>query len=248
MDEKNTETDEFMVCDTLLFKAIFLLVVLVGLLVGCGDATDDSDTPPTPPEQNSAEQETSWSELPSIHDLWSTDLEREQRSPALTLHDAVREGDRTIAERILQMGANVDAVEDSGTPLHFAILEGDTEMVRLLLDCGADATIAYPTQGHFIYTAKPLHLAVRMGDAEMADLLIAYGSPVDVRDSNGGTPLRIAASRGFYNVARLLIACGADVNAACNLGYTPLDMPQAFDMDEVTKLLLAHGAVSGERE
>ena len=60
------------------------------------------------------------------------------------LHEMARKGALANARRLLDHGADVDAIDDEfrSTPLGFAVRWGQRDMVRLLLDRGADRQLA----------------------------------------------------------------------------------------------------------
>ena len=60
---------------------------------------------------------------------------------------------------------------------------------------------------------EELHRAARAGDLKQVEALIAKGTPVNGRDSLGGTPLHDAAWAGEAEIVECLIRAGADVNA-----------------------------------
>ncbi|HEV8059089.1 MAG TPA: ankyrin repeat domain-containing protein, partial [Gemmataceae bacterium] len=55
------------------------------------------------------------------------------------LFDAIRDGDRTQVQQLLQDGANVNARDEAGdTALMRAALDADVEMMRVLVESGAE--------------------------------------------------------------------------------------------------------------
>ena len=90
---------------------------------------------------------------------------------------------------------------------------------------------------------EELHRAARAGDLKQVQSLIASGTPVNARDSLGGTALHDAAWAGEAEVVEYLIRSGADVNARHSEGQsTPLDYAVLMNRFEVVGVLLAHGA------
>jgi ankyrin repeat protein len=83
-------------------------------------------------------------------------------------------------EKLLQAGANIDAVGDLGLrPLHYAVLGGSLEAVRLLLSKGADV------RAENGYGETPAQMAHVLADADIENLLLdersgqsAYGFDV----------------------------------------------------------------------
>jgi ankyrin repeat protein len=84
------------------------------------------------------------------------------------LHYAAENGDTAAAERWIDNGADVNAVDvrESTTALGYAARKGHAEMVRLLLDKGADP--AAPADREW---ARPAVYAELEGNRDVADLL-----------------------------------------------------------------------------
>src|SRR5271170_4743872 len=93
---------------------------------------------------------------------------------------------------------------------------------------------------------EELHRAARSGDLKQVELLIEGGTPVNGRDSLGGTALHDAAWAGEVEIVDYLIRAGADVNARHSEGQsTPLDYAVLMNRFEVVEILLTHGAKVG---
>ncbi len=168
-----------------------------------------------------------------------------------------------IAQFLIDNGAEVNARDETGTPLHGAAERGNTDMVELLIANGAKvnkwaetritplhiASNAEITQilidnGADIHAMSdggtPLHTA---DNAEVAKVLIKSGADVNARNYYSGfTPLYVALRNGEINIAELLIKNGADVNATEDHGITPLHVAISRDMRGMIELLLANGA------
>lgn len=117
------------------------------------------------------------------------------------LHLAAFFGFPPIAERLLQAGADVNAVARNAMalqPLHSAAAAGQAAIVRLLLERGA-AVNARQAGGYV-----PLHAAANLGDAEMARLLLERGADAALANDDGKTALDLALAGGHAPVAALL--------------------------------------------
>lgn len=91
-------------------------------------------------------------------------------------------------------------------------------------------------------SVEELHRAARSGDLKQVESLIEHGTPVNARDSLGGTALHDAAWAGEAEIVEYLIRAGADVNARHSEGQsTPLDYAVLMNRFEVVEILLDHG-------
>jgi ankyrin repeat protein len=141
------------------------------------------------------------------------------------------------AKRLLDAGADVNAVSLVGTTPLFPAVTTSADTTRLLLDRGADPDARARTG------ATPI-LFTR--GAEVIALLLARGADARARSKTGESSLMEAAIRGDVRGAKLLLENGVDVNGADHRGYTALMLAAQYDRDsvELVRLLLDHGAAA----
>jgi ankyrin repeat protein len=123
------------------------------------------------------------------------------------LHHAARSGNATLAELLIEKGANVEAKTRLGDyrPLHVASGSGRSAVVAILLAAGAEVN-ALTTTG-----AAPLHFAAASGSADTVAALLGAGADVDVREPVWGqTPLMFAAAAGRTEAIEALLEKGAN--------------------------------------
>jgi ankyrin repeat protein len=121
------------------------------------------------------------------------------------LHLAAFFGNRDLALKLIERGAEVDARSTNAmknTPLHAAAAGGKIELVRLLLEEGANVNA---TQ-HGGWTA--LHAAAQSGNAPMLELLLAHGADLKARAENNQSALDLALMKGHQEIATLLDQLG----------------------------------------
>ncbi|KAF4180178.1 hypothetical protein CNMCM8927_005287 [Aspergillus lentulus] len=119
-----------------------------------------------------------------------------------TLHAAALGQNEAVARRLIELGADVNAVDKNGaSPLTYA----------------ADNPTGTPA-------ASPLHRAAYRGNIEAIKLLLAYGADVAARSSYNFLPWHHAAERGHYEAVVLLVEGGGDVYARTIIGWRPLDI------------------------
>ena len=141
---------------------------------------------------------------------------REAAEKGALLLEAVRQGKKDDAARLLEEGAYLNARDNWGaTPLHEAAARGHTAIVELLIARSADVNVRKTHDG-----ATPLHEAVWDGHKAVVELLVAKGADVNARDTAyGQTPLHNASMNA--DIFEFLVAHGADVNAQDVFGKTP---------------------------
>lgn len=115
-----------------------------------------------------------------------------------SLHLAAWEGNLELVARLLDRGADVNALDRNGeTALHGAAAWGDTRMVRLLIERGA--RVNHPG-------VSPLHWAAKYGNLEVLRLLLDAGADAFSRTEFGQTPEDLARVAGHRDAADLLRA------------------------------------------
>lgn len=138
----------------------------------------------------------------------------------------------TIANLLLENGADINAKSSEGTPLYEAAAKGKIDIVKLLVEKGADINIASDRM-------TALHIAAYRGKFDVLKLLVQEGGDVNLKTEDGKTVLYEAIRGGHSNIVKWLIDRGADVQA-CDpsiVRYAVL----GCDLDTV-KLLMDKGA------
>jgi ankyrin repeat protein len=143
----------------------------------------------------------------------------------------------TIAKHLIEMGANINAVDDKKeTPIFLAVKINNVALVKLLLEKGANIDIQNDTQ-HSI-----MHYAAENPDpgAEILKLLIRYSHNDAVNSINETeqTPLHLAAEAGNKYAAKLLVENGADKDAVDNNGDTPIAVADEFEHIDVMDVII----------
>jgi uncharacterized protein len=163
------------------------------------------------------------------------------------LHDAARAGDGALIQKLLDGGASINELDETGeTPLLSAALAGQTATVDLLLERQADPK-ARNDRGMTV-----LHAAAFAGDDNAVAEFLGGGSTdaaIDLNDQEnkfGVTPLIVAAEENHPGVVAYLILAGADLEIKERHGYTALSRAGYQGHNEVIALLLKAGATCQE--
>jgi ankyrin repeat protein len=196
----------------------------------------------------------------------------DQSNPEKTspLHEAVRSGNISLIDFLLEQGARINAENNEGTPFYWAACFGEMNVADHLLQKGADPTIPGKGGSPLILTAtfgrdlifekilkkhprqindmdprtgeNPLHAAIRNGNYKFFSLLVSHGADIHARDKNGDMPIHLAAHQGNVDIAKSLILRGADVNRQNDEGATPLLLATKVNNPAMVKCLLQKGA------
>lgn len=140
--------------------------------------------------------------------------------------------------RLLQQGADIDAVRDGLTPLLWAINQEDLELVAFLVTNGANLN----KRGS--YGNTPLHEASLNTSEEklkVVEMLVVAGVNVNAQNELGQTPLHFHQSNepGMYRrLAELLLRGGAQLHHADIKGNEPFDRLEGDIKDELITLAL----------
>jgi uncharacterized protein len=134
------------------------------------------------------------------------------------LHAAVAAKDRSVVARLIEGGADVNAVDRNGrTPLMIAAYMRDQKGLRALVQAGGDLN-ALDHQQYDVITISSV-----IDDAQMVELAISLGADAKLITSPyEGTALIAAAHLGHAAVVRALIAGGAPLDHVNNLQWTAL--------------------------
>lgn len=148
------------------------------------------------------------------------------RNGLTPLHYAAMSGHEAICEYLLQMGADVDAVDRAfgWTPLHCAADNGHAKAVRRLF-----AHKAAVEARDEILKWTPLHFAEMNGNEEVARLLRENKASQHAKDNNGWTP---------EYFAKIRLSTTSVVGKTSKLSWT---LPHLLAIDgrrEVTRLFL----------
>jgi hypothetical protein len=162
------------------------------------------------------------------------------------LRSAAWNGDATMVQALLSMGAKVDLEEGSefgglmpsGTALAVAAVTGRTKICQSLLSAGADVN---KKNGHGM---TPLLLALARGDIQCVPIILEHGADVNSHDTQGETPLMLLAQFDtdtndptIHHVLDELLAKGGDVMAKDVKGQTPEDWALLYHRKELAERL-----------
>lgn len=143
-----------------------------------------------------------------------------------------------LMQQLLQRGANVNRVDESGeTLLMDAASRNLNESVQILLNAGAEIEARAEATGN-----SALIFAALEGYINIVQILLDRNADIDARNNNGESALMLAAARGRPDVVRLLLQRGADISVKDKFENTALHNAEKHGGPEVTQLLRSAGA------
>jgi ankyrin repeat protein len=191
---------------------------------------------------------------------------------SLSLREAVRAGDRELADLLLCATVKPDPRDEVGRiPLMLALHGGRPNLAEDLIASGADlrrrdpkgdSVLGYagkagePSEGGRVVVEavkmgrptgwQPVHLALQRGDVTALRTLLAHGANPNGKGANGRPAMDLAlALESTPDEMAALLKAGADPDARGPDGRNAIDILLARRDFASAKLLLAHGAEPG---
>ena len=150
------------------------------------------------------------------------------------LHNACVTGNTATAERLLEMGAFIEAATDKGqTPLHLAIYNGSLPTVKALLARGASTNAVTRFE-----LSTPLHYACEGGRREILLALLGAGANPNALNKMERSPLHIAALAGRADMGAALIRDGARIDLKDAHGWNPRQLAELRAHREFAELIV----------
>ena len=212
-------------------------------------------------------------DINALEKIAKGDLNKKNAQGDTPLILAAKLGRTSIAQKLIALGAEVDAEDASGRTALFLASAAENEpiVVDLILG-GADVNAQDPEGNTPLHTAakrgllsiariltdnaagieaansqglRPLHLATIYGRPFLILLFALFGVSINAQDAKGNTPLHYAAQEGMSDIAEILIRLRADTNATNTSRSTPLHTAALFGSPLVALRLLEGGADIG---
>ena len=140
------------------------------------------------------------------------------------LYDAAVKGDFESVRRYIDMGANINSVDNSGSTIIYRIsllknLSMDQmNCLNYLLLKGADAN----KENYNGYTPLTAHFSSNLFNKEFLDRLLQNNAEINSPDFDGDTPLHFAVMNNNLEAVEYLLENGANTNVKNKDGITPL--------------------------
>ncbi len=150
---------------------------------------------------------------------------------------ALEQRDYDLADRLLDLGADINLEREPGQPwLVHAIESEQPELQTFLIDRGIDVN-AKGTQPH-----PPLAMAAARNDLPLMESLTSKGADISINGTKGKTLLLEAIFADQREEIAFLLEKGVDTNAKGSHDHPPLAVAAANDDLPLMTDLQAHGA------
>lgn len=170
------------------------------------------------------------------------DVNAPSESHGAALKVAASGGHYRIVQRLIEHGADVNAVYNDSTALlsaargnFYPFETGHLPVVQLLIDNGADVN---QRAGQWM----ALQMAAENGRYDIVQELIENGADVNAVYGLRGTGLCAAALSGHRNVVQLLIENGADINLRDSKIWTALHTAVRWNYQGIVQTLIVKAA------
>ena len=162
--------------------------------------------------------------------------EGDQFQETTELFTAARRGCETEAQKLLNLGAAIDARDREGaTALARAAEAGKLKLVNLLLSRGANVN------ARAVNGSTPLFYATQEDRANIVGVLLERGADPNLTGRSGLSPLEAAAYNDSPNIAKLLLQHGAKPDAPDENGKGAMIYAAGRGNTPVVALLLDAG-------
>lgn len=152
------------------------------------------------------------------------------------LLDAAEKGCVSVAEKLIEQGASVEARNRfANMALHQAAQGGHVAVIRLLLDKGASINQTN------LAGSTPLLKAVNNNKSKAVETLLAAGASQEAVGGKGVTPLGAAAYNGNDRIVKLLLKHGAKPEQADGTGKGPVIYAAAKGFASIVQVLFDAG-------
>lgn len=164
------------------------------------------------------------------------------RTFSRALHEASRNGHKTIVQILVEAGVDVDTRNLHSTPLIIASRRRQIETMKVLLEAGADVNTSH------IFYGTPLSSASNKGLEEIVKILLEKGADINAQDRHSKTALHTALEERHLHIVNILLQKGADGLIKDDLGRSPLYYAIIQDEAEIFDRLFTKNSQVNSRD
>ena len=149
------------------------------------------------------------------------------------LHFAVRNGNIKLLKLLKQLGANLEAVTNTGKNImHIASGSNQPSMLLYLFLYEAQDISSVDENG-----STPLHWACYYSAEESVNYLLDLKVDINAQDKEKFTPLHLAVNNNAINIVKLLLQKGADKKILNNYNELPIDIARKKNYVKIYDIL-----------
>ncbi len=150
---------------------------------------------------------------------------------------ASRNGYFKTTKKLLEMNADIEAINDGKTVIFYPVTFGHKNIVSLFIANNANIHAISMSDNE-----STLMCAARKGETEIIELLLDNNLDIEARDKDGKTALIYAIESNQLEAVKLLISRGADIEARDNQGKTALMYAAENNRFDIMHELIKQGA------
>ncbi|GFG36261.1 hypothetical protein Cfor_08873 [Coptotermes formosanus] len=155
------------------------------------------------------------------------------------LHLASGAGQLEVCRLLLELGADIDATDDSGQkPIHAAAMNNYAEVAQLFLQQHPSLVMACTKDGN-----SCAHIAAMQGSIRVIEELMKFDRQGVISARNRiteATPLQLAAEGGHAEVVKALVRAGASCTDENKAGFTALHLAAQHGHGQVLEVMRSY--------
>ena len=148
------------------------------------------------------------------------------------LLDAIKENKLAEVVFLIKIGAAINPVDLTTSPLQIAIIEGHEKIVKTLISKGAKIN-RKDSRGYY-----PIHRAVRRNQKEIVEILLKNGADIEAECHLSKTPIYHAMGEANIEMIKILLRYGAKIDQPNELRRTPIEKAIFDNKKEILEIFL----------
>ena len=148
------------------------------------------------------------------------------------LFDAIKENKLAEVVFLIKIGAAINPVDLTTSPLQIAIIEGHEKIAKTLISKGAKIN-RKDSRGYYL-----IHKAVQGNQKEIVEILLKNGADIEAECCFAKTPIYHAMDEANIEMIKILLRYGAKIDQPNELRHTPIEKAIFDNKKEIVEMFL----------